>query len=131
MSNRSPTPPGRSQTHAQSIDEEGTYAEADLQSDSDPLTPPQRKRHLDDEQYIPDTTSGAQSDAKGKTPKRRKTASSLPSYVKLNVVRELATVRTASADDRPQCVVSSASDKRLVIEFSHVVSGSTPSDEVS
>jgi hypothetical protein len=112
---------------------EDTYTEADsdLQLDSDPLTPPQRKRHLDDEPYITDTTSGARSDAKGKTPKRRKTASSLPSYVKLNVVREVATVRTAPADHRPQCVVSGASDKRTVIEFSHVISGSTPSNEVS
>ncbi|KIJ91859.1 hypothetical protein K443DRAFT_14048 [Laccaria amethystina LaAM-08-1] len=111
MSNRSPTPPRRSQTHALSIDEEGTYTEADLQSDSDPLTPPQRKRHLDDEQYIPDTISGARSDAKGRTPKRWKTASSLPSYVKLNELRH-------------------ASDKRTVIEFSHVVSGSTTSNEM-
>jgi len=105
--------------------------EAGLQSDSDPLTPPQRKRTLDDELYIPATTSGAQKEAKGKSPKKRKMASSLPFYVKQNVVREVATVRTAPVDGRPRCVVSGASDQRMVIEFSHVLSGSTSLDDVS
>jgi hypothetical protein len=127
MSNRSPTPQGRSEIHTQPVNVEDPHSEADL----DPPTPLQRKRHLDDEPYIPDKNSGAQSDAKGKTPKKRKTASSLPSYVKLNVIREAATVLGAPTEDaRPRCIISGASDKMTVLEFSHVMSISTPSNEV-
>jgi len=131
MSDRSPTPPGRMEVHTQPVNVDDSYAKADMPLDSNPSTPRQRKRRLDDELYVPDTTAGAQRDAQGKTPKKRKTVSSLPSYVKLNVIREVATVRATSQEDRPQCVVSGASDKRTVIEFSHIVSGSTPASEVS
>jgi len=126
MPNRSLTPPGR--LYTQLINAEDSSADAYTQLDSDPATAP-CKRSLDDEPYRP--TSSAQRHAKGKTPKKRKMASSLPSYVKRNVVREVATVRMSSAEDPAQCVVSGASEQRMIIEFSHVVSGSTPLDEVS
>lgn len=131
MSNRSWTPPGRSDTHAQLVDAEDSQVEAQLQPDLDPRTPTLRRRQLDDEPYIPGTTSGGQRDVPSKTPKRRKTASSLPSYVKQNVIWEAATVRGAPAEDaRPLCFISGASDKMTVIEYSHVASGSTPPNEV-
>ena len=104
---------------------EDHYPEADLQLHSDPVPPPQGKGILDD------PTSGAQRDAHGKTLKKRKRDSSLPSHVKRNVVREAAAVRVATAEDTAQCVVSGASDQRAVIEFCHVVSDKTPSSEVS
>ncbi|KAJ3488499.1 hypothetical protein NLJ89_g11608 [Agrocybe chaxingu] len=98
---------------------EDPHDEADSQSDPNPSTPPTRKRRLDDEPYISDTP-GTQSDAKGKTPKKRKkTASSLPSYVKQN------------ASAIPDCVMGAIrSDEMTVLEFSHVTSGSTPPKEM-
>jgi len=128
MSNRSLTPPVRSDTHTQLVDAEYPQAEEELQS-----TPTQRKRHLDrdDEPYISGTTSGAQRHVTDKTPKKRKTASSLPSYVKLNVIREAATVNKVPTEGgRPQCLISGVSDKMTVLEFSHVMSVSTPLNEV-
>ncbi|CAA7269669.1 unnamed protein product [Cyclocybe aegerita] len=131
MSNRALTPPRRLDTHIQPEDTEGPHDEADSQSDPNPSTPPTRKRHLDDEPYIPDAP-GSQSDAKGKTPKKRKkTASSLPSYVKQNVILEVATMHGVPPKDaRPQCFISRASDEMTVLEFSHVTSGSTPAKEM-
>jgi hypothetical protein len=128
MSNRSLTPPGRSHIQTQLVDAEHAHAEAELQS-----TPTQRKRHLDpdDEPFIPRTTSGAQRNVTDKTPKKRKTTSSLRSYVKLNVIREAATVHGAPTEDcRPQCLISGVSDKMTVLEFSHVMSVSTHPKEV-
>jgi hypothetical protein len=128
MPNRSLTPPVRSDTHTQLVDAEDSQAETELQS-----TPTQRKRHLDhdDEPYIAGTTSGAQRHVTDKTPKKRKTASSLPSHVKLNVIREAATVHGAPTEDgQPQCLISGVSDKMTVLEFSHIMSVSTPSKEV-
>lgn len=107
------------------------YSEAELES-----IPTQwnLKRHLDhDDQprpYIPGTTS-AQRHVTDKTPKKRKTASSLPSYVKLNVIRDAVIVHGAPTEDgRPKCLISSVSDKMTVLEFFHVMSVSTPSKEV-
>ena len=103
-------------------------------AEPDLCTPTQRKRHLDrdDEAYIPSTTSGAQCHVTDKTTMKRKTASSLPSYVKLNVIQEVATVHGTPTDDaRPQCLISGASDKMTVLEFSHIMSVSTPSNKVS
>jgi hypothetical protein len=117
MSNRSST--RRSETQPVNTD-----AYVELES-----TPPPRKRTLDDEEYIP--TSDAQWDVKGETPKKRKVKSSLASYAKQNVVQAVATVRGASAGDPAQCVVPGASEQRTVIEFSHVMGGSTSLDEVS
>jgi len=110
---------------------EDRYAEADLQLHSGPVPPPQGKRTLDNEPYLP--TSGAQRNANGKTHKKRKRASSLPSHVKRNVVQEVATVRMVSAEDSvtAQCVVSGASEHRTVIEFCRLVSDLTPLSEVS
>ena len=104
-------------------------ANAYLELESTP--PPPRKRTLDDDDddYLP--TVDVQGTAKGETPKKRKVVSSLASYAKRNVVQAVATVRGASAEDPAQCVVSCASEKRMVIEFSHVMSGSTSLDDVS
>ena len=118
MSNRSFT--RRSDTQPVNDD---TY----LELESTP--PPPRKRTLDDDEYLP--TSDAQWDFKGETPKKRKVASSLASYAKRNVIQAVAAVRGASAEYSAQCVVSGASEQRMVIEFSHVLSGSTPLDDVS
>jgi hypothetical protein len=107
MSNRSS--PRRSDTQP-------VNADAYLELES---TPPPRKRTLGDDEYIP-------------TPKKRKVVtSSLASYAKRNVVQAVATVRGASAEDPAQCVVSGASEQRVVIEFSRVMSGSTSLDDVS
>lgn len=110
------------------VDMEDSYAEADLQSDSTAVPSPQRKRTLDNEPCIPDSTSD---DTGGKIPKMRKTLKSLPSYIKRNMVQEVMSVHIASAEGSPQCIVSGASDQREVIEFCHIVSESTPSGEVS
>ncbi|KAF8957936.1 hypothetical protein BDZ97DRAFT_1629270, partial [Flammula alnicola] len=91
-----------------------------------------RRRTLDDEPFIPDTTSDTQPNPPHKTPKRRKAAlSSLASYAKKNAVCAAAIVYGApTINAQPQCVVSGASDKMTVLEFSHVMSRSTPSEEV-
>jgi hypothetical protein len=118
MSNRSST--RRSDTQPVNAD---AYLELEF------TPPPPRKRTLDENEYLP--ASDAQRDFKGETPKKRKLASSLASYAKRNVVQAVATVRGASAEDPAQCVVSGASEQRMVIEFSHVMSGSTSLDDVS
>ena len=96
MSNQSLTPPVCSDTHTQLVDAGDAQAKAELQS-----TPMQQKRHLDhdDKPYIAGTTSGAQRHVTDKTPKKRKTVSSLPSYVKLNVIQEAATVHGEPTED--------------------------------
>ncbi|EDR05288.1 uncharacterized protein LACBIDRAFT_294852 [Laccaria bicolor S238N-H82] len=126
MSNRSLTPPERSDTHTQLVDAEDppTDSEAERQS-----TPTQRKRRLDhdDQPYIPDV----QRNVKDQTPKKRKTASTLASYVKSNVIREAVAVHGAPTEGhQPKCLISGVSDKMTILEFSHVMGGSTPSKEM-
>jgi len=123
MSNRSST---------RCSDTQPFNADAYLELESTPPPPPPRKRTLndDDDDYLP-TVDVQGTLKKGETPKKRKVATSLASYAKRNVVQAVATVRGASAEDPAQCVVSRASEQRMVIEFSHVMSGSTPLDDVS
>ena len=103
---------------------EDQYAETDLQLRPAPVPLLQGKRSLDNEPY-----SGARRDPNGKTHKRKR-ESSLPSHVKRNVIQEVASVRTPSAEDSAQCVVSGASDTRTIIEFCPLVNDLTPSSEV-
>jgi hypothetical protein len=133
MLNRAPTPPGRhlrdvsdvSFNDVSDVSSNDVSDDASMQLD---VTPP-RKRTLDSELYL--LTPVAHHDVEAKTPKRRKAASSLPSYVKLNVVLEAATVLEPSAENSPaRCSVSGASEQRAVIEFAHVISGSTRSKHV-
>lgn len=110
---------------------------ADAYLDLESTPPPPRKRTLndDDDDYHP-TVDAQGTSKKGETPKKRKVASSLASYAKRNVVQAVATVRGDAAEGPAQCVISRASEQRIseqrmVIEFSHVMSGSTPVEDVS
>ncbi|KAF8959117.1 hypothetical protein BDZ97DRAFT_1667554, partial [Flammula alnicola] len=118
-------------THTQLVNMEEPQ-EDELQSHKNLHTPKRCRRMLDDESFIPDTTSDTQPNPPHKTPKRRKaTLSSLASYAKKNAVCAAAIVyRVSTINAQPQCVVSGASDKMTVLEFSHVMSHSTPSEEV-
>ncbi|KIM37114.1 hypothetical protein M413DRAFT_77420 [Hebeloma cylindrosporum] len=124
MLDRAPTPPGRHPPDdVPDISFSDVSDDASMQLDITPT----RKRTQADESYLP--TPVAHHDVEGKTPKRRKTESSLPSYVKLNVVLEAAK-GLGPSDPPARCSVSGASKQMAVIEFAHVMSGSTPSNHL-
>ena len=104
---------------------------ADAYLDLESTPPPPRKRTLNDDDDDHPTVDAQGTSKKGEIPKKRKVASSLASYAKRNVVQAVTTVRGDAAEDPEQCVVSRASEQRMVIEFSHVMSGSTPVEDVS
>ncbi|KIM36415.1 hypothetical protein M413DRAFT_449133, partial [Hebeloma cylindrosporum] len=92
-----------------------------MDSDGQTPSPTSKRIREDNAPYVLDVPA---------TRKRRKLVSSLATTVKKNVAKEAAKVENLPEDSPPHCVVSRASEQRMVLEFAHVISGSTPDKEL-